>query len=79
MIVRTRSSVSYGSVWLSSGDGDGAFVLVVHLLRAYRLSVVDGGDIRSLVVVAVVVVVVVDVVDVVDVLLMRVLYSVGHL
>ena len=50
MIVRTRSSVSYGSVLLSSGDGDGAFVLVVHLLRACRLSVVDGGDIRSLVV-----------------------------
>lgn len=77
MIVRTRFSVSYGSVLLSSGDGDGAFVLVVHLLRACRLSVVDGGDIRSLVVA--VAVVVVDVVGVVDVLLMRVLYSVGHL
>ena len=37
----------------------------------------DDGDIRSLVVA--VAVVVVDVVGVVDVLLMRVLYSVGHL
>ena len=62
---------------LSSGGDDGAFVLVVHLLRACRLNVVGGGGIRFSVVVVVVVVAVV--VGVVNVLLMRGLYSGDHL
>ena len=60
---------------LSSGGDDGAFVLVVHLLRACRPNVVGGGGIRFLVVVVVVAVVG----GVVDVLLMRGLYSGDHL